>query len=844
MSNPFGFEPTAQQSAILEAAERGESLVMEAAAGAAKSTTILLIAKRLVEAHNMDRMVYLCFNTAAAEKAKQQVAALGLSEQLSVKTAHSLAWSAAGYKYKTRVSGDGHIALAGALDASDAFARFAPGDPFAFSVAVVDLLSRYCASKDREIGIEHLPPITAEDGINPEALLEAASEVWPKLVNPSGDLPLFHDVYLKLYSLSEVPIRFKVLFFDEAQDANGCMFAFTERQRKLQRVYSGDSNQSIYAFRHAIDALSLLNLPRYPLTHSFRFGPNIAAYVNRLLEKKGAKLRVVGAAADPGRVTTQGSVTSADVLLARTNVGMFEAALTAIQRPEIKGITFPGFKKHTDLLLAAHELYSGRTCKHQTIGRFRNWNDLVVASKSEQASMLAPYVRLVNEHTDEVPTLVKRLEEQQRPPSKGGLRLSTVHGLKGDEDDTVRLVSDFQPILRDGELDVEESNLWYVAFTRARKVLDLGGAAQVVTAVLGEPTITMMAAASATELTLEIASTPPAQASAENAETPAQPAVSESTGAPRPAPAAAPMPEPPITRTVKSPAASLLDLLADPSPESAQLAAQAPAPIAATAPAPPSSQYATLPSVVAAPMKPRPATVPTPLLVPVHERYRAARAGARRTATGWFAPIGTDLNRCASWIPKQRDRALSAQRVFGQPQLTPTGEAKWLVGPTWVESVGSYSALRARRALNRIQGGKCAICGARSTLEAHVVIGYGGTVATMTDLIGLCKLCHQSQHLERGIDEKALTPHLMRVNKESEATSLLRLKLAKDELYRRNEQWYLLQIADGFPPALHSPRVSGTESWTSRLRDSAARFMQAPRTQFLRWFVAGAAQPE
>lgn len=114
----------------------------------------------------------------------------------------------------------------------------------------------------------------------------------------------------------------------------------------------------------------------------------------------------------------------------------------------------------------------------------------------------------------------------------------------------------------------------------------------------------------------------------------------------------------------------------------------------------------------------------------------------------------------------------------------------------------------------------------------------------MADLIGLCALCHQSQHIERGVNEAVLVRHLMAVNREDEATSRLRLMLAKDELQRRNEQWYLLQIAQGFPPALTSARARKRDSLFTRGRDEVARFLRAPRTQFLRWFFAGAAQRE
>ncbi|PKS77787.1 UvrD-helicase domain-containing protein, partial [Klebsiella pneumoniae] len=96
--------------------------------------------------------------------------------------------------------------------------------------------------------------------------------------------PMVHDGYLKLYQLSHpnLSLRYQVILFDEAQDANPVTSDIVIRQRS-RTILVGDVHQQIYLFRGANDAM---NNPRFSnadqlyLTHSFRFGPNVAMVAN------------------------------------------------------------------------------------------------------------------------------------------------------------------------------------------------------------------------------------------------------------------------------------------------------------------------------------------------------------------------------------------------------------------------------------------------------------------------------------------------------------------------------------------------------------------------------------
>ena len=87
-------EPTPEQQAAIEAFADGGTIVLEAGAGTGKTTTLkLLAAKRPSE-----RGIYLAYNRAIAESAKKT-----FPKNVSCSTAHSLAYRAVGYQYKSRL---------------------------------------------------------------------------------------------------------------------------------------------------------------------------------------------------------------------------------------------------------------------------------------------------------------------------------------------------------------------------------------------------------------------------------------------------------------------------------------------------------------------------------------------------------------------------------------------------------------------------------------------------------------------------------------------------------------------------------------------------------------------
>src|SRR6476469_7476657 len=114
------FDPTAQQTAILDAARTGDNLVVIAVAGSGKTSTLRLLG---ADRHSV-LMLYVAYNKAIPLDAEGT-----FTKNVACRTAHSLAWGATVGKYGDRV----RKARMGALPVKDVQAFLNLYQPYAFS---------------------------------------------------------------------------------------------------------------------------------------------------------------------------------------------------------------------------------------------------------------------------------------------------------------------------------------------------------------------------------------------------------------------------------------------------------------------------------------------------------------------------------------------------------------------------------------------------------------------------------------------------------------------------------------------------------------------------------------
>jgi len=339
---------------------------------------------------------------------------------------------------------------------------------------------RFCQSADMEIGAKHVPYI---EGIDPiidgkrtyvqnnlvaRQLVPALQRAWADLMSEHGNLPFTHDHYLKAWHLSGPKIGADYILFDEAQDANPVMVAIVAGQDHAQLVWVGDSQQQIYTFTGAVNALAAVpSDARTFLTQSFRFGPAIAEVANGILGRiPSAELRLVGTESISSVV---GPVADPDAVLTRTNATAVRTVLheqAQGRRPALVG----GGEDIARFARGAQDLMQTGFSDHPDLACFTDWAEVKrYVAEDEQGSDLRLNVTLVEDFGVQVilDALDRTVSERD-----ASVIVSTAHKSKGREWASVQVAGDF-PEPESGRLNDEELRLLYVACTRARRELDI-----------------------------------------------------------------------------------------------------------------------------------------------------------------------------------------------------------------------------------------------------------------------------------------------------------------------------------------------------------------------------------
>ncbi|MCT9075283.1 UvrD-helicase domain-containing protein [Streptomyces fulvoviolaceus] len=480
------YPPTAQQQAIIDAAVEGKHVAVQALAGTGKTSTLVMIAAQMLER----RIGYIAFNRAIADEAGQK-----FGRNVTARTSHSFALQDlrnTPYRQKVSIAGSRNSGARRPKDVAAALgitAEIRVGDrdgnlqhvgPEDIAKIVMGALRRYRQSADVELGRQHLGEKWAHVPAA-RTLLGYARRAWADIADPNSNKIFFdHDDYLKIWALSDPRLNFDTIFFDEAQDINPVLKKVIQDQ-DAQIIVVGDSNQAIYEFRGAVDALR--DWPAdvvLPLTQSWRFGPAVAEVGNAYLALLESDLRLEGA---PTLDTVLGTVEEPDAILTYSNVGAISAVFAGFEAGKRVALVGGG-RDIEDIARAARDLQQGRRTKHPELSAFENWNEVKeYAESDEDASTLQTFVRLVDRYTPQgLINMIRDLvpEQARDEETRPELVVSTAHKSKGREWDQVQVWSDFPQPKEDtktGGLILpapDKLRLAYVTVTRARKRLDIG----------------------------------------------------------------------------------------------------------------------------------------------------------------------------------------------------------------------------------------------------------------------------------------------------------------------------------------------------------------------------------
>lgn len=470
-------QPTHEQALAIDQARLWQSFKIVAYAGTGKTTTLQLISQAMPQR----RGLYLAFNKAIASEAQSR-----FGPQVDCRTFHSLAYRsvprAITDKLRLPRMSPSHLARAYGLEPLRLRRlignRYEPYllMPARLGGLLANGVSQFCSTNAAHPAARH---IEVPDWLHPDdaetlqqALFPALQRRWLDSIDPAHQAGIGHDVYLKLWALSDPVIQSDYILFDEAQDADPLMLGILLKQKNTQVIYVGDAHQQIYAWRGAVNAMRQLPMPETRLTTSFRFGPPIAQIANQLLWALDETIPLQGYDRIDSQVSHQPHNRQRDAILCRTNARAMELLLSGLLQGDKVSLQ-ADHQRLGRFIDAATALKQGqRVLDVPELAWFNSWQEVHEYCETSDGSDIRPLVRLIDEHGA---TPLRQALSKVTMPDQADYVISTAHKAKGLEWSRVQIENDYQYKISqlDYKITPEELRLLYVACTRAQHDLNV-----------------------------------------------------------------------------------------------------------------------------------------------------------------------------------------------------------------------------------------------------------------------------------------------------------------------------------------------------------------------------------
>ncbi|MDO4894692.1 UvrD-helicase domain-containing protein [Moraxella sp.] len=467
--------PTDEQLAALDMARTGQSFKIVAYAGAGKTTTLKLISENL-----RGRGLYLAFNKAIANEAQGK-----FPPNVRCQTFHSLAFRHVSRDITAKVSlprltparlaeelGIQGIAVERLVDGIKKPVMLTPAK---LGGIISEAMTNFCKTSSAYPAPRHINVPSWLDAVDAARLQEylypAFERRWLQSIDPRHQSGISHDVYLKLWTLSNPIIPADFVLFDEAQDADPLMMGALIRQDK-QTIYVGDAHQQIYEWRGALNAMKRLPYPQTLLTQSFRFGEPIAQIANVFLTALQETIPLKGNPNQHSAIAKSLVHGKKDAILCRTNANAMSELLLGLKLGH-KVALQADTQRILRFCQGAENLKNGKSAYGiAELAFFGHWGEVQEFSETGEGSDLKTWVKLIDEHGTK--TLQHTLEKLT-PPQNADYIITTAHKAKGLEWNSVQISDDFlyDVTHQSVKISPEELRLLYVACTRGKAVLDI-----------------------------------------------------------------------------------------------------------------------------------------------------------------------------------------------------------------------------------------------------------------------------------------------------------------------------------------------------------------------------------
>ncbi|AXH16376.1 ATP-dependent helicase (plasmid) [Malaciobacter mytili LMG 24559] len=464
--------PTQEQINIVHAIKNEERIKIRAFAGAAKTTTLELIAN----SYKSRKILYLTFNKANEQEAKKRFKD---NSNVTVKTIDALAYAnIAKYAKKIKIR---NIVNYKEIDIAKLY-----NISFLEAKEVFTIFNNYCNSDKHYIDIDQ----SKEDYEYSELAQRLYDEMETGVIEPSFAMIKKHfETMLKDDTIGY--LDFDILMLDEGQDINPVQISIFNNIPAKRRILVGDDHQQIYSFNNSINAMKRVKGTLFHLTETFRYNKEIAAIANKILQRfKAEENKIVS-----NIEVIENPEIKTEAYISRTNAELIKKIAELISE---ENYNFNTLKDPDIIFTFAIELFYFLAKENHLIKKnkkffssFNSTSELETYINEIEDNELSTIIKIVKEYGAKIISFYE-ITKENYDKGQNGLILTNAHICKGFEFDKVIIADDFADfayiIAKAGyesyqdyivninkvpSFYTDEINLFYVAVTRAKQICDL-----------------------------------------------------------------------------------------------------------------------------------------------------------------------------------------------------------------------------------------------------------------------------------------------------------------------------------------------------------------------------------